>query len=402
MEGGTVVTALMLPQDLRPKAVRRSRGAIVGAVIAAVLASALPWASAASGAADPHADDASESAERRARVRLVPVATGLAGPSAFTFGPRSRIWYLERGTGRVRVLNLETGGERTFFTITRVDGAGERGALGIALDPDFPARPFVYVYATRRDNGQLWNQVLRIRSVDGEGGPTKLLLRSPVGVATNHNGGRILIGPDEKLWVVDGDNANPRNAQDRSRNLRGKMLRINLDGSVPATNPFRSPIYSYGHRNSFGFTFDPETGALWQTENGPDCNDEINRIVKGGNFAWGPDWRCPSTPTVADTNRDGPRPRRLPRFRFVNPIGITGAAFCDRCRLGGARNGDLLFGAVNDGRVRALNLNRSRTDVVGPVRVLVTAPDGIHSMEVGPSGRIYVSTRDAIYRLATR
>lgn len=343
---------------------------------------------------------ASEARARRAAIRTAPVATGLNGPSAFTFGPRDRIWYLERGSGRVRILNLATGGSRTFFTISRVDGAGERGALGIALHPGYPQRPFVYAYATRRQNGRLWNQVLRIRDSGGSGTNMRVLRKSPVGGATNHNGGRILIGPDEKLWVVTGDNANPANSQDRSNNLRGKILRLNLDGSVPRTNPFGSPIYAYGIRNSFGFTFDPRTGRLWQTENGPSCNDEINLIVKGGNFAWGPNWRCPGSPSASDTNRDGPRPRRFPKWRFVSPIGITGAAFCDRCGLGGRRNGDLLFGAVNDGRIRSLNLNPRRNDLVGPLRVLGRAPSGIHSMEVAPSGRIFVSTRDAIYRLA--
>jgi len=343
-----------------------------------------------------------EGPHARKAARTAAIATGLAGPSAFTFAPNGRIWYLERGSGRVRILNPATDAERTFFTITNVDGEGERGALGIALHPDYPQRPFVYAYATRTQNGRLWNQLLRIRAVDGQGENMKVLLRSPVGAATNHNGGRILIGPDAKLWVIDGDNANPRNAQDRSRNLMGKVLRVNLDGSVPSTNPFGNPIYSYGHRNSFGFAFDPETDRLWQTENGPSCNDEINLIAKGGNFAWGPNWQCPASPSVADTNRDGPSPRRFPKHRFVSPIGITGAAFCDRCGLGGRRSGDLVFGAVNDGRIRALNLNAARTDLVGSVAVLGRAPDGIHSMEVGPDGRIYVSTRDTIYRLVKR
>jgi glucose/arabinose dehydrogenase len=327
------------------------------------------------------------------------VATGLNGPSAFTFGPNGRIWYLERGSGRVRILNPQTGGERTFFTITGVDGDGERGALGIALHPDYPAQPFVYAYATRTQNGQLWNQLLRIREVDGIGTSVKVLFRWPVAAAMNHNGGRILVGPDGKVWAVTGDNANPAHAQDRSNNLRGKMLRLNLDGTVPATNPSRSPIYSYGHRNSYGFAFDPRTGKLWQTENGPNCNDEINLIAKGRNFAWGPNWQCPTNPGVLDTNRDGPLPRVLPRYRFASPIGITGIAFCDRCGLGPRRDGDLLFGAVNDGRIRAMNLNGARTDVRGRVAVLARAPNGVHSMEVGPRGRIYVSTRDAIYRL---
>ncbi len=381
------------PDRAAIRSVRRSvRHAGVALIVGAVAVTMASPASAAAGSA-------AEASARRVGVRTAAVATGLNGPSAFTFAPNGRIWYLERGTGRVRILNPDTDAERTFFTITNVDGNGERGALGIALHPDYPERPFVYAYATRTQNGRLWNQLVRIRSVDGHGEDMKVLLRSPVGGATNHNGGRILVGPDEKLWIVDGDNADPAHAQDRSRNLRGKMLRVNLDGSVPSTNPFGSPIYSYGHRNSYGFAFDPKTDRLWQTENGPSCNDEINLIVKGGNFAWGPNWQCPPSSTAADTNRDGPSPRRFPKHRFVAPIGITGAAFCDGCGLGARRNGDLLFGAVNDGRIRAMNLNAARTDVAGAVAVLGRAPQGIHTVEVGPRGRIYVSTGDAIYRL---
>ncbi|HEX6131804.1 MAG TPA: PQQ-dependent sugar dehydrogenase, partial [Actinomycetota bacterium] len=301
--------------------------------------------------------------------------------------------------GRVRVLTPSTGDERAFFTITRVNGAGERGALGIALHPDYPSRPFVYAYATRSQDGRLWNQLLRIRADGGVGVGFRVLRRSPVSSATNHNGGRILVGPDRRLWVFDGDNADPANAQDRTRNLMGKMLRVNLDGSIPRANPFRSPIYSFGHRNSFGFAFDPRTDRLWQTENGPSCNDEINLIVKGGNFAWGPRWRCSSPPTVADTNRDGPRPRRLPRWRIADPIGITGVAFCDGCGLGARREGAIVFGAVNDGVVRISRLNAARTDLAGGVRVLARAPSGIHSIEVAPNGRIYLSTGSGIYRL---
>jgi glucose/arabinose dehydrogenase len=371
---------------------RRRRTAVTAVTVALALTVATP---ATAGGAEPE----TQHVPRRAVLKAVPVKTGLAGPSGFTFGPNGRIWYLERATGRVRVLDPGTKNERTFFRITNVRAEGERGALGIALHPRYPRKPFVYAYATRMQSGRLWNQVLRIRADGGKGVGFKVLLRTPVGAATNHNGGRILIGPDRKLWIFDGDNANPANAQDRTKNWMGKILRLELNGSVPATNPFGNPIWSFGHRNSFGFTFDPRTGRLWQTENGPSCNDEINLIVRGGNFAWGPNWRCPASPTVQDTNRDGPSPRLLPKRRFVTPIGITGAAFCERCGLGGPRNGDLLFGAVNDQRIRSLEMNQARTGFSSSVRVLGSVPIRVHSMEVGADRRIYISGSTGIYRL---
>ncbi len=332
----------------------------------------------------------------------VRVASDLNGPSGFTFGPGGKIWYLERGTGEVRIFTPSTDHDRLFENITRVNGDGERGALGIALHPRYPAKPFVYVYVTRADHGALVNELLRIRSVNGHGAGIRVLFKWRVvggaGGASNHNGGRILFGPDGNLWIMTGENADPANSQQRA-NLRGKVLRIRPDGSVPAGNPFGTRIYAFGIRNSFGFTFDPRTGRAWETENGPSCNDEVNWIRRGGNYAWGPNQSCGSLPTPRDTNRDGPQPRRLPKAVFVSTVGITGAAFCDGCRLGAGREGDLFVGDVNTGSVRVLNLNGARTGFRSGPRTVLNLGDGIHSMEVSANGRIYVSTPNAIWRI---
>lgn len=331
-------------------------------------------------------------------ISLVPVATGLQVPAGFTFSPKGQIWYVEKETGEVRILSQGTGADRLFFTITNVDGQGERGALGIALHPRWPAKPSVYVYVTRTDHGTLVNELLRIRSSHGQGTGYRVLFRWPVSSATNHNGGRILFGPDGKLWIVIGENANPAYSQMKA-NLRGKVLRIDPDGSVPKDNPFGTRIWSYGHRNSFGMAFDPVTGRLWETENGPSCNDEINLIRKGGNFAWGPNQSCGSLAAPHDTNRDGPTPRLLPKTYFLTTIGITGAAFCHGCGLGSALSDDLLFGDVNTEQIRAVDLDAARTGFDASPRVLLAAGTPIYSMEVSPKGRIYVSGPGGIYRL---
>lgn len=337
--------------------------------------------------------------EPRARaVGVATVAPGLNGPAGFTFSPDGRIWYLERGTGQVRVYNPKTDGDRLFFSISNVDGDGERGALGIALHPRWPMKPFVFVYVTRTDHGRLVNELLRIRNVDRHGQGVTRLFKWPVGPATNHNGGRILFGADDKLWVVTGENAVPSYSQQRA-NLRGKILRINPDGSIPRDNPYRTRVWAYGIRNSFGMALDPKTGRIWESDNGPGCNDEINLIVKAGNFAWGPNQNCAIGSGVTDTNRDGPAPRRLPKRYFRATIGITGMAFCTGCRLGAAVGGDLLFGDVNDGNIRAIDLNDARTGFSAASRILVDAGTPVYSMEVGPHGRIYFSGPNAIYRL---
>ncbi|HYY08570.1 MAG TPA: PQQ-dependent sugar dehydrogenase, partial [Actinomycetota bacterium] len=227
-----------------------------------------------------------------AGVKAVRVATGLDSPVGFTFTPAGRLVYLERNTGWLRFRDLGTGADQRIFRITNVNFDGERGALGVAVDPRWPDRRFVYVYVTRNTSKGLRNQILRIKVENGKKVGLRTLLSVSAGPASNHNGGRIAFGPDGKLYVVIGDNAVPSNAQDRSANLHGKILRINPDGSVPSGNPFGTRIWAYGIRNSIGFTWDRGTGRLWETENGPECNDEVNLIRKGRNYGWGPNQDC--------------------------------------------------------------------------------------------------------------
>ena len=335
---------------------------------------------------------------QRATIKVRPVATGLNGPSGFTFAPNGTIWFLERGTGEVRTLDPVTGKRHLVFTIGGVDGSGERGALGIALHPRWPRKHVVYVYVTRMSGGHLQNQLVRFRVRNGTGHGLRVLLHAPASSNPYHNGGRILFGPGNELYVMIGDGHDSANAQDRTNNLRGKILRLDPDGSAAAGNPY-GKIWSYGHRNSFGFAFDPRTGRLWETENGPECTDEINLIAKGANFGWGPRESC-SLPKPHGTNNSGPKPRHLPKKYFASTIGITGAAFCDRCGIG-ALNGELVFGDVNTGSIRAIALNAKRTDFSGGGRIVQTAPSGVHSVEVSPHGHLFFSTANGIYRLVS-
>jgi glucose/arabinose dehydrogenase len=324
------------------------------------------------------------------------VKTGLNGVAGFTFAPGGMIWYLDRGTGQVHLLNPNNGKDHLFFTITHVDGSGERGALGIALHPAWPKKPFVYIYVTRHLNGKTRNYLIRLKAVNGHGRGLRVLLSQPVG-PLYHNGGHILFGPDRRLYVMIGDAHNSANAQRlKAGNLRGKILRLDPDGTAASGNP-HGRVWSYGHRNSFGFTFDPKTKRLWETENGPGCNDEINLVVKGANFGWGSNENCDGT-SPRDTNNSGPMPRIRPKYFFPGPIGITGAAFCIRCGLP-ALNGDLVFGDVNTASIRSLNMNGTRTGFTGTAQVRLSGLDGVYSLETSPSGRIYYSGQNGIYRL---
>ena len=326
--------------------------------------------------------------------KAVRVATGLASPVGFTFTPGGRLVYLERNTGWLRFRNLKTDADVRVHRIRNINADGERGALGVAVHPAWPAKPFVYVFATRNTANGLRNQVLRIKVEDNDGVGVRKILSVAAGPASNHNGGRIAFGPDGKLYVVIGDNAEPSNSQDLTRNFRGKILRVNRDGSIPATNPFDTRVWAYGIRNSIGFAFDPRNGRLWESENGPGCNDEVNRIASGGNHGWGPSQNCP------ETNNSGPTPRIQPKHTFVQTVGLTGLAFCDACRLGSAFNGDLVVGAVNDGRIRRFDLNANRNAFDGGPVLVLDSPGPVLSIEAAPNGRLYFSDFDSIYRLA--
>jgi glucose/arabinose dehydrogenase len=351
---------------------------------AAALSAALAWSPATP-------------AQAASAIRARLVVGSLNVPTAFTFGPGNRIWYVEKATGQIRIHDLGTGSDALFATVLGVNAEGERGMLGIALDPGYPNDPSIYVYATRSVSGALRNQILRLTDSGGTGTNQTVIFSAPASSSPYHNGGRILFGPDGMLYAIVGEGHDAGNAQDISRNDRGKILRMTPSGGVPSDNPFgNSRIFAYGIRNSFGFAFDPQKRRLWETENGPSCNDELNLIRKGGNYGWGPNETC-SGSSPGNTNQDGPNPV-MPKRWYTPTIAPTGIAFCQACGLGSRNNGRLFFGAYNTGGIRVVTLNARRTGVTGQ-RIAYTHPSGVLSMEVGPSGVLYFSDSAGIYKL---
>ena len=334
----------------------------------------------------------------RAATVATPVATGLAFPGAFTFLPDGRIVYGERFTGRILVRNPAPATDTLVWTIPAVATAGEQGLLGLAVDPEYPAKPNVYAYVTRTVGGAPENQIVRIRTTQRNVGTSMTVIyRAPA--ATVHNGGRILFGPGRHLYAVTGDVQNPANSQSLG-NTMGKILRMDPGGAVPPENPFAgSLVWAYGIRNSYGFTFDPSTQVLWETENGPACNDELNRIVKARNYGWGPNQTCSTPPAPPlNTNRDGPSPVQPQRF-YTPVTAPTGVAFCSGCGLGATVEGRMVYGTWNTRALRAVTLDSTRRTVVGETQ-LYTHSAGILSVERAPDGRLYFSDGSGIYRLA--
>jgi glucose/arabinose dehydrogenase len=169
-------------------------------------------------------------------------------------------------------------------------------------------------------------------------------------------------------------------------------------GGIPPDNPFPgSRVFVYGIRNSIGFAFDPSTGIIWETDNGPSCNDEINRIEPGRNYGWGTSWTCDEPPPAPEnTNQDGPAPV-LPLAWFTPNVAPTGAVFCTGCGLSGME-GSLLYGEFLTGNVNQVVLTADRMDIES-ITTVYTHPGSILSIEPGPDGRLYFSTGAGIYRL---
>jgi glucose/arabinose dehydrogenase len=323
-----------------------------------------------------------------------PVATGLEFPAAFTFAPDGRIFYGETFTGEVRVFDPVGGSDTLFYSLGGDPPAGTQ-LLGLALAPGYPANAFVFGYVARWVDGERVNQIVRLRDTGGVGSQPRVIYESPA--TTEASGGRILFGADRMLYAMVGDDGDPANSQDLG-NTHGKILRMTPSGRVPRGNPFPdSLIWAYGLRNSIGFDFDQQTGSLWEEDNGPQCNDEINLIRAGQNYGWGPSYTCDTPPAPPlNTNQDGPDPVLPVRFT-VDTVAPTGLRFCSGCGLDGA-DGKIFYGTYNTFAIRNATLTADREGIVSIVTAYSHA-SFVLGVERGPDGALYFSDQSAIYRL---
>lgn len=177
------------------------------------------------------------------------------------------------------------------YAIIDVEHAGEGGLMGLALHPSFPKEPYVYVMHTYRKEHRVYNGVIRLKDNGSEGIFDRVIIDGIPG-GRNHNGGRLAFGPDRMLYITTGEIFNAELAQDL-KSTGGKILRVTPEGEIPEDNPFKgSPIYSYGHRNPQGIAWQPATKSFFASEHGPSGefgrfgHDEINIILKGGNYGW--------------------------------------------------------------------------------------------------------------------
>lgn len=215
------------------------------------------------------------------------IATELDTPWSIAFLPSGNMLITER-KGSVRHIDMNNQLDPEPVAQLAVEEVGEGGLLGIAIDPEFAKNNFVYLYYTYSSSGDnTLNKIVRMIYKDNKLVDEQTLLENIPG-ASNHNGGRIAFGPDGYLYVTTGDAQEPSLAQDKN-SLAGKILRVTRDGKPAPGNPFNNAVYSYGHRNPQGITWDA-SGQLWSTEHGrsgiQSGLDELNKIEAGANYGW--------------------------------------------------------------------------------------------------------------------
>ncbi|HEY9044963.1 MAG TPA: PQQ-dependent sugar dehydrogenase [Ohtaekwangia sp.] len=220
----------------------------------------------------------------------VQVANGISNPTVMAFAPDGRIFVAQQN-GALRVIKNGALLTTPFIQLS-VNSSGERGLIGIALDPNFATNGYIYLYYTLPDGSR--NRISRF-TANGDvvlaGSEVILLNLDPLSSATNHNGGAMHF-KNGLLYVAIGENANSANAQNLDT-YHGKVLRINPDGSVPAGNPFttgseqRRRVWAYGLRNPYTFDVQPGTGRIFVNDVGQSTWEEINDATTGGlNFGW--------------------------------------------------------------------------------------------------------------------
>jgi glucose/arabinose dehydrogenase len=323
--------------------------------------------------------------------------SGLSEPTAIAFLPDGRMLVVEKG-GAVKVA---VGGAGNLVGTIPVCTGSEMGLLGIAVDPSFTTNSRLYLYRTESVGGcaevaTRSNEVVRTTLTGAALGAVDVLLTGIRTDGGNHDGGVLRIGPDGKLYAgvgdtgindggAPGDSSNPY-AQDLGE-LNGKILRLNLDGSVPLDNPFagtpgaRGEIYAYGFRNPFRMSFDPLSGALWAGDVGQGTIEEIDRVGAGANHSW---------PYCEGSQPDGCADVQdvVPVYEYNhngNSASVTGGAFA----VGGTYEGNYFFGDFVLGEIWQATLDMPRTGFVSAPTTIVTNAGGPADFVFGPDGALY-------------
>jgi glucose/arabinose dehydrogenase len=285
------------------------------------------------------------------------------------WGPDNFIWMTERG-GRISRVNPSDGSVTPVYNLTEVVNNNEGGLLGMALHPDFTSQPFVYV-AYNYSSTAYKEKIVRY-TYDGTTLTRPTILLDNIGASSIHNGCRLLIVQD-KLFISTGDASIKEQAQS-TNSLNGKILRINLDGSIPSDNPMpNNPVWSWGHRNPQGLVLAGNT--LFISEHGPDSDDEINIIEKGRNYGW-PDVKGLCN-TTAEKNFCSANNVKEPVKTWTPTIATCGLEYYHHDLIPQWKS-SLLLATLKNRRLHLLKLNDTKTGFTEETELLRTSARHMH------------------------
>ncbi len=406
------------PGPRRPRD-RRARLALVAVALAGAVAG--PWLLV-------HAPPALPAVGQGPMLEVTELASGLSTPWDLDFTPEGDLLFTERDVGTLSVLTRE-GELRLVGRPPRLFVPGNSGLMSVVVDPDFASNRRVYLcYGSHPvdpaldPGGEPEIRVGAFRVAPGYAGLAASgppLVRIPLGTApdglVHHVGCRVELGEDGHLWIGTGDASQPAYPQD-TKVLAGKVLRVDRrTGEGVSGNPFfdspdanRRRVYSFGHRNVQGLAFQPDGDAVFAVEHGTYRDDEINRLVPGGNYGWDPgsgkpDSRDPMTdlakfPDAVEAAWSSGDPTLAP----------GGATFlADRGPVDwGSWRGGLVVAHLKARHLRIYRVDRDGR-LAGHVSALIDEHGRLRSVTQGPDGALYLTTsniakRDKLLRVAPR
>lgn len=305
-------------------------------------------------------------------------------PWEILWGADDFIWMTERG-GKISRVNPTTKAVTPVITIGDVNSQGEGGLLGMVLHPNFTATPQVFVAYNYTDGGNYYEKIVRY-TYNGTTLTSPLILIDSIRASNIHNGCRLLIN-DSKLYITTGDASNTGLPQNNA-SANGKILRLNLDGSVPADNPIAgNPLWSSGHRNPQGLVF--ANNILYSSEHGPNNDDEINIIEKGRNYGW-PDVQGFCNTTGEQTVCSAKNVKE-PIQAWTPTIAVSGMEFYDKDSIPQWKN-SLLVATLKNTRLMQLKLDAAHTTITEVNEFFNGQYGRMRDVCISPNGTVYICT----------
>lgn len=338
-----------------------------------------------------------EGTSTQGRYKTLVVASGLEHPWAVAPLPDGSLLVTER-PGRMRRVSADGAVSAPLTGVPAVYAQGQGGLLDVVLAPDFATSQRIYFSYAEPGDGDLAGTAVAHATL-GDAGLSdviRIYQQQPKVEGKNHFGSRLAFDHDGHIFISQGERQQRLMAQDLDK-LQGKLVRLNLDGSVPADNPFvgqsgaRPEIWSYGHRNMQGMAVDPRTGKLWQSEHGPRGGDEINLPQPGRNYGWpiitdGINYSGLPIPEAEGKDKPG---MERPYHVWAKSPALSGMAFYTG-HTGKPWNDSLFLGSLVEQNLIRLQLKGDR--IVEEERLLADLKQRVRDVRVADSGAIYVLT----------